>query len=99
MLRRDNLRLGIILGFLAPLLGLVIYYFIVFYPINASFKEFLYQMKSNRGSLTGISSISLVANAVLFTIYVNSHRDNTAKGIFLATIVYAIAVLLIKVIK
>jgi hypothetical protein len=29
-------------------------------------------------------------------VYINSHRDATAKGIFVATILYAIAALLFK---
>jgi hypothetical protein len=40
-----------------------------------------------------------MANAVLFTVYINSRRDRTAKGIFLATLIYGIGVLLVKVIK
>jgi len=48
--------------------------------------------------LTAISSISLLANAVLFTVYINSHRDKTAKGIFAATLIYGIAVLVYKLV-
>jgi hypothetical protein len=47
--------------------------------------------------LTAIGSLSLLANVVLFTIYVNTHRDNTAKGIFLVTLIYGITILLLKV--
>ena len=32
MLKKDNLRFGFLLGFLGPLLSLVIYYFVKFYP-------------------------------------------------------------------
>ena len=99
MLRRDNLKLGFLLGLIAPVLGLIIYYFVAFYVRNVSFTEFLRYLREYRSLLTGVSSVSLVANAVLFTIYINSRRDKTAKGIFLATLVYGIAVLLIKVIK
>jgi hypothetical protein len=99
MFRKDNLKLGIVLGFVAPLVGLVLYYFVAFYSHKVTFMEFLGYLKAYRSLLTGVSSISLVANAVLFTVYINSRRDKTAKGIFLATLVYGIAVLLIKVIK
>lgn len=99
MFKKDSIQLGVILGFLAPVLGLVIYYFIVFYKLNVSFIDFLDVMKENKSVLTGVSSISLMANAVLFTVYINSRRDKTAKGIFLATLIYGIAVLVIKVIR
>ncbi len=46
--------------------------------------------------LTAISSISLLANAILFTIYINAQRDKTAKGIFIATLIYGITVLIYK---
>jgi hypothetical protein len=55
-------------------------------------------MKTNKALLTGVSSISLVANAVIFTIFINTHKDKTAKGIFIATLIYGIVVLLIKLV-
>ena len=95
-MKKDNLLFGIIAGFIAPVFGLIIYYFLVFYRQNVGFMEFLGYLKQYKSLLTGVSSIALVANAVLFTIYINSRLDNTAKGIFVATIVYGIAVLMIK---
>ncbi|MBC7904302.1 MAG: hypothetical protein H7Y27_12810 [Gemmatimonadaceae bacterium] len=98
MLKRDNFGLGLILGFLTPLLGMVIYYFIAFYPSNIGFKEFLLLMKQYKSVLTAVSSISLVANAVLFTYYVNTRKDRTTRGVFVATLIYGITVLLIKLV-
>lgn len=98
MLKRDNIRLGLILGFLGPIAGLIIYYFITFYTRNIGFREFLVFMKENKSLLTAVSSLSLVANAVLFTFYVNARKDQTTKGIFIATVIYGIVVLLIKLV-
>jgi uncharacterized membrane protein HdeD (DUF308 family) len=96
MLRKDNLRLGIVLGFLAPILSLVIYYFVQFSMFTVA--EFLQVLVIQKSLLTALISISLVANAILFTIYINTHRDQTARGIFIATCIYAIVSLLIKLI-
>lgn len=96
MFKRDNIRLGLVLGFVAPLLGAVIYYFASFYTHNVGFMEFLGYLKQYKSLLTAVSSISLVANAILFTVYVNARKDQTIKGIFLSTLIYGIAVLLIK---
>lgn len=96
MLKKDNIRLGLVLGFIAPILGAIIYYFAAFYTHNVSFMEFLGYLRQYKTLLTAVSSISLVANAVLFTFYVNARKDQTIKGIFLATVVYGIGVLLIK---
>jgi hypothetical protein len=98
MLKRDNIRFGLVLGFLGPILGMIVYYFAAFYTHNVTFIEFLGFMRQYKTLLTAVSSISLVANAVLFTFYVNAHKDQTIKGIFLATLIYGIGVLLIKVI-
>ncbi len=93
--KKDNLRLGLALGLIGPLLGLVVVYFIKF-P-SYTFQEFLdYFMHDNR-MITSIGSLSLLANAILFTIYVNTSRDNTAKGIFIVTLIYGIGILLLKI--
>src|SRR4051812_45849832 len=99
MLKRDNLKLGILLGILAPVLGLIIYYFVAFYTRSVTFSEFLGYLKQYKTLLTGVTSIALVANAVLFTIFINTKRDSTAKGIFISTLVYGIAVLIIKFVE
>lgn len=96
MFKKDSLKLGIVYGFLGPVLGLVIYYFAAFYTKYVGFGEFLGYLKQYRTLLTGVSSISLVANAVLFTIFINTRRDKTAKGVFVATLIYGIAVLVLK---
>ncbi|HUR10722.1 MAG TPA: hypothetical protein VM012_05105 [Flavitalea sp.] len=95
MLKRDSLQLGLILGFLAPLLSLVVYYFVKFYPLF-SVSDVLNFIYENKQLITGISVPCLLLNIVLFTIYINSHRDQTAKGIFAVTLVYAILALLLK---
>lgn len=97
MFKRDSLQLGLILGFLAPFLGMMIYYFIQFRAFALS--EFFALMLREKTLMTGIVSISLVANAVVFTIYINTHKDKTARGIFIATCIYAIAALLWKMLR
>ena len=47
-------------------------------------------------TLTVALSLSLLLNALLFTIYINNHKDKTAKGIFTTTLVYGLLVLIIK---
>ena len=95
ILKKDNLRLGLVMGLIAPILSLVIYYFVKFYP-TYSFKEFLDFVRNNKSQITAVSVPCLVLNIALFTIYINSHRDQTAKGVFAATLIYAIIALLFK---
>jgi hypothetical protein len=92
--KKDNLRLGLVLGILAPVLGLTVFYFIKFRALNfTEFLQFLFIWKS---LFTSVISVSLIANAILFTVYVNTRKDQTARGIFIATCVYAIVGISIK---
>ena len=97
MLKKDNLRLGLALGLIGPLLGLVIIKFIRFpsYPL----REFLEYFMNDNKLITSIGSLSLLVNVVLFTIYVNTHRDETAKGIFIVTLMYGIGILVLKILN
>jgi hypothetical protein len=95
MLKRDSLPLGFILGFLAPLLSMLIYYFYKFYP-TFSLLEFFAFLKDNKTQITAISVPCLLLNIALFTLYINSGRDRTARGIFVVTLVYAIISLALK---
>ena len=92
--KKDNLRLGLVLGLVGPLLGLVVIYFLKFPSYR--FMDFLEYFMNDNKLLTSIGSLSLLANVILFTIYVNTHRDETAKGIFIITLFYGIGILLLK---
>ena len=95
ILKKDNLKLGLVLGLVGPVLGLILVYFLKF--SSYGFLEFLDYFFNTRGLITSVGALCLLANAVLFTLYINTHRDNTAKGIFVTTLLYGIAILIIKV--
>lgn len=95
MFKKDNLRFGMLLGFIAPLLSLVVYYFVRFYPLY-TVSDFFTFVGQNKSQVTAISVPCLILNIALFTFYINTHRDKTAKGVFAITLIYAIAALLLK---
>ena len=92
--KKDNFVFGLALGFVAPLVGFLIYKLVKFK--NLSLHEMLQWMKMNPNLITVSISVSLMANAILFTIYINGNRDNTAKGIFIMTMIYAVIALIFK---
>jgi hypothetical protein len=92
---KDNLKLGLVLGLFGPLAGLAVVYFVKFSTFT--FTEFLDNFIHENRLITSIGSLSLLANAVLFTIYVNTNRDKTAKGIFIITLIYGIGILVLKI--
>ena len=99
ILKRDNLKLGMVLGLVGPILGLVVVYFVKPDFRSLSFREFLDLFINTTRLLTSIGSLSLLANVVLFTLYINTHRDSTAKGIFLITLIYGIGILVLKILN
>ena len=94
ILKKDNLVLGLFLGLLGPVAGLLVIYFLKFSFLD--FQTFISEFIQTNALITSIGSLCLLANAVLFTIYINTHRDNTAKGIFVTTLIYGIGILLLK---
>lgn len=99
MLKQDKLSLGILLGLLAPVVALFIYYLVTFMPRDQSLSDFFTMLKQNHHLLPKLISICLLANGVVFYLYTRKRRDTTARGIFLVTMLYAIVILLLKIFK
>ena len=93
--KKDNLKLGLVLGLIGPMLGLVVIYFIKF--SSFSFRDFISDFFSDNRLITSTGTLALLANAVLFAIYVHFNKYNTFKGIFLVTLIYGIGILILKV--
>ena len=92
--KKDNFIFGLALGFIAPMIGFLIYKLVKFKGLTLT--EMLQWMKLNPNLITVSIIVSLMANAILFTIYVNGYRDKTAKGIFIMTMIYALIALAFK---
>ena len=92
--KKDNFIFGLSLGFIAPMIGFLVYKLVKFKALSIS--EMFQWMKMNPNLITVFISVSLMANAILFTIYVNGRRDKTAKGIFIMTMLYAVIALAFK---
>ncbi|ANI89487.1 hypothetical protein A9P82_09410 [Arachidicoccus ginsenosidimutans] len=83
------------MGLVAPVIGVLLFYYVKFFP-TFSFSEYFHALFDNKSLLTAVSSISLMLNVVLFTIYINRKIDKTARGIFLITCIYILAVIIYK---
>ena len=92
--KKDNFIFGLALGLVAPVIGFMIFKLYKFNGLTLS--EMLQWMKFNPNLISISISVSLMANAILFTIYINGRRDQTAKGIFVLTIIYAIIAMIFK---
>jgi hypothetical protein len=92
--KKDSFVFGLALGLVAPIIGFMLFKLYKFNGLTIT--EMLQWMKFNPNLISVSISVSLMANAVLFTIYINGHRDKTAKGIFVLTVIYAIIAMIFK---
>ncbi|GAA4335708.1 hypothetical protein [Flaviaesturariibacter amylovorans] len=93
-LKRDDWRLGVVLGILAPLL-----IFLIIYKIRFDFMdlgEFIAALFKERSIITFVGVWCTLGNIALFTYYTNTDRHLTARGLFIVTVVVGIGVLLVK---
>jgi hypothetical protein len=97
--KRDDLKLGIIIGLIGPFIGLVAIYLVRDDFRSISFGEYLEFVFSSNKLITSIGSLSLLTNVIFFTIYVNTRRDKTAKGIFAVTLLFGIGILVLKLLN
>jgi hypothetical protein len=96
ILKKDNFWLGVVIGILSPVLGIILF---KAYKFDAfTFKETLqfFYLEPGFRTLSVSLSLSLLLNALFFTIYINTNKDKTAKGIFAITVIYGLLVLIIK---
>ena len=99
ILKKDNLQLGLVLGLIGPLIGLIVIYLVREDFRSLTFSEYIEYVFTDNKLITSIGSLSLLANVILFTLYVNTRRDKTAKGIFIITLVYGIGILVLKLLN
>ena len=78
-----------------PLVVFLIIYLVRFR--EASLQDFVATFAAQKSLITFFGVWCLVSNIALFTYYVNTQKDKTAKGIFAMTLVYGIGILLAKV--
>ncbi len=87
--------MGLALGFILPLIVFLIIYLIRFN--DSSLTDFVQTFMNQKSLITFFGVWCLVSNIALFTYYVNTAKDRTAKGIFAITLFYGIGILLVKV--
>ena len=93
---KDNLKYGLVLGLLSPFVGMFGFYFWKFSIYTL--KNFITSLAVQKTILTSMISFSLLVNAIIFTIFLNKNKDQTAKGIFITTVIWAVFAIILKLI-
>ncbi|TAM99510.1 MAG: hypothetical protein EPN39_06390 [Chitinophagaceae bacterium] len=94
--KKDDLWLGLILGILGPVVGFLIFYLIKFLPLGQSIAAYLNLFKDNSFLIPKVISLSLLVNGVTFFLYTQYRKDETSRGILVATLIYAIIIIVFK---
>jgi len=93
-MKRNVPFLGLVIGIILPVIGLGLVYLILFR--NASFEDFWRLLVNNHDKAAFVLSLAVLANIAPFIYYTNKRYDLTARGILIATMLYAVLMILLK---
>lgn len=89
----DSIKLGAIAGIIIPIVSIFLVYFIKF-PQFETIELLKYLTEAD--ALTKLASLCVIPNAVLFFIFIYRNKLLSARGILMATMIYAILIFVAK---
>ncbi len=90
----DIVAIGLVGGLLVPCLAIITFYFVQYYP----FTDFSYFI-NGLFSLTVFSkiiSLCAIPNLLLFFVFLWTNRNQSAKGVIVATLLLVVLVIILK---
>ena len=84
---------GFFVGVIAPIAAFVVY--VAFFTEDADPKG-MYKKLVEIGKLSHVISLSVLINLLIFFMDLKTYRDEQARGILLATILYGIIIVIMK---
>lgn len=90
----DHLLIGTLLGLAAPVIVLFVFYLVRY--SHMSFGRFM-DMVAMEGTFSPRISLCVIVNLLIFYIFIWTNRYYSARGVILATFVYAGLVVYLKV--
>jgi hypothetical protein len=92
--RLDNFAIGMLAGFILPVIVFFAVYFIS--ENGTSFSNYVGNLMYLQ-ALVKLGSLCVFANSAVFMLFIKMKHDKTARGILGATILYAMAVMISQV--
>jgi hypothetical protein len=93
-MKRNVPILGAIIGLILPFIGFGIMYLIWFH--GTPLHQVTMELVANHDLAAKVFSLSILINLLPFTFYTSRRLDLTARGIFIATMLYVVFIVLIK---
>ncbi len=91
----DKTWIGVILGLIFPIITAYLFYKLAYHGTPIPFDEFLEALIFIRG-IGMLLAVSCLPNLALFSIFVNINKLKISRGLFLATMVFAFAIIVFK---
>lgn len=91
---RNNPIVGFILGLIGPLLGLIIMKFIWF-P-HAAVGDYMQMLIHTKDTMFKIFSLSMLVNLLPFIFFNSKRYDHAARGVFIATMLYVVFIVIVR---
>ena len=96
LIKKDSKLTGLFSGLIAPFIGFYFYYLLSFRYM--SFRAYVDRIMEF-GLLSGVISLSIIANLVLFFWFLRIKADNSAYGVIGATFLYGLVIVYLKFLK
>jgi hypothetical protein len=84
---------GFLIGLFLPFIGMIVMY--NFWGHHEGFFTFLGSLTRLKGMAAKVVTLSILINLVPFVYCINKHFDYALRGIFIATMLYALFIVLI----
>lgn len=95
-IKKDTVLRGIIIGIIFPFIVLGVQFLWKNYHSGWTWDSYWYYLKTEKRFLTGVSTICLIGNGLLFGILIQLKKYETGRGVFIPTVLMSIAVLIYK---
>jgi len=92
-MKRDTPILGFIIGLLLPIVGVFVMYKL--WGHGDGFGVFLHSLTRLRGMASKVLTLGLLINLIPFVYCVFKHYDYALRGIFIATMLYVLFIVLV----
>lgn len=93
-MRMNRPVIGFVIGLLMPVIGFLVVYAVL--GRSTGFSAFTSHLMDYHKDLAMVLSLSILANVLPFILFTNRRLDYGARGVFIATMLYAILIVLLK---
>jgi hypothetical protein len=93
---KDKLITGLVLGIVFPFVIALGHFLYKQNESGYTLDYYLNALKTSKQTLSGLATLCLIGNGLLFGLLIQFNKSETARGVFVPTVIMSVAVLLYK---